>query len=58
MPARAGGDAATAFRPFSPPLRFQVHCVHLEDRPPSKAAARFITLFTRVLREIRARDAQ
>ncbi len=51
--ARASVDGVTSCRPFSPPLRFQVQCVHLEDRPPSEAAARFLALFTRTLREAR-----
>lgn len=51
--ARASQDDATAFRPFSPPLRFKVQCVHLEDRPPSKAASQFLALFARLLREAR-----
>ncbi|MBJ6982272.1 LysR family transcriptional regulator [Luteimonas sp. MC1572] len=52
--ARASGDASTGFRPFAPSLRFKVQSVHLEDRPPSKAAEQFLTLFARVLREARA----
>ena len=49
--ARASVDAATAFRPFSPALRFKVACVHLDDRPPSKAADEFLALFGKLLRE-------
>lgn len=52
--ARASSDLTTGFRPFSPSLRFKVQSVHLEDRPPSKAAEQFLTLFARVLREARA----
>ncbi|MBB6598341.1 LysR family transcriptional regulator [Luteimonas sp. MC1825] len=52
--ARASRDGTTGFRPFSPSLRFKVQSVHLEDRPPSKAAEQFLTLFARVLREARA----
>lgn len=51
--ARASVDAGTAFRPFSPALRFRVACVHLEDRPPSKAASEFLALFGKLLREVR-----
>jgi DNA-binding transcriptional LysR family regulator len=51
--ARASVDAGTAFRPFSPALRFSVACVHLEDRPPSKAAEEFLGLFGELLREVR-----
>lgn len=50
--ARASVDAATAFRPFSPALRFKVACVHLDDRPPSKAADEFLALFGKLLREV------
>ena len=49
--ARASVDASMAFRPFSPPLRFKVQCVHLEDRPPSKAAGEFLVLFGKLLHE-------
>ena len=49
--ARASVDASMAFRPFSPPLRFKVQCVHLEDRPPSKAAGEFLVLFGELLHE-------
>ena len=53
--ARAGtdADAGVQHRPFSPPIRYTIQCVHLEDRPPSKAASRFITLFSQVLRELK-----
>ena len=52
--ARAGTDPSTSHRPFSPPLRFKVQYVHLEDRPPSEAARRFLSVFAKVLREARA----
>ncbi|MEN1957129.1 LysR family transcriptional regulator [Luteimonas changyuni] len=51
--ARASVDAGTAYRPFSPSLRFKVQCVHLEDRPPSKAADEFLALFGTLMRESR-----
>ena len=53
--ARAGtdADAGVQHRPFSPPIRYTIQCVHLEDRPPSKAASRFITMFSQVLRELK-----
>ena len=51
--ARAGADAEVLYRPLSPPIRYSIQCVFLEDRPPSKAAAQFITLFSRLLREVR-----
>lgn len=51
--ARAGAGTDVMHRPFSPPIRYTIQCVHLDDRPPSKAASQFITLFSRVLRESR-----
>jgi DNA-binding transcriptional LysR family regulator len=53
--ARANSDQSTSYRPFSPPLRFKVQCLHLEDRPPSAATSRFLALFSKVLRERRER---
>ncbi|MCR6685064.1 LysR family transcriptional regulator [Pseudoxanthomonas sp.] len=55
--ARASVGGGTDYRPFSPSLRFKLQYVHLEDRPPSKAMSRFLTLFTRTLRESRQADA-
>lgn len=52
--ARASTDDATDFRPFDPPIRFKVECAHLEDRPPSQAAERFIETMSAVLHEVRA----
>jgi DNA-binding transcriptional LysR family regulator len=51
--ARANADATVLFRPFSPPMRYTIQCVHLEDRPPSKAATQFLGIFSKVLRESR-----
>ena len=51
--ARASADESTEFRPFSPPLAFKVQYVHLEDRPPSKAADQFLALFGKLIRESR-----
>ena len=53
--ARAGSsvDTGVLHRPFSPPIRYTIQCVHLDDRPPSKAASQFITLFSQILRESR-----
>ena len=51
--ARAGAGPAVSHRPFSPPLRFKVQYVHLEDRPPSEAARRFLTVFAKTLRDAR-----
>src|SRR5690606_518020 len=55
--ARAAAGPAMSHRPFSPPLRFKVQCVHLEDRPPPEAARRFLTVFAKTLRDTRARAA-
>ena len=49
----ADADAGVWHRPFSPPIRYTIQCVYLEDRPPSKAASQFIALFSRILREVR-----
>ena len=51
--ARADADADVLHRPFSPPIRYTIQCVYLEDRPPSKAATQFIALFSKILRESR-----
>ncbi len=50
--ARATVRNGVAFRPFAPPIRFNVDCVFLEDRRPSKAAEEFISLFKSVIGEI------
>jgi len=50
--ARASVDGSTAFRPFDPAIRFKVECVHLEDRPPSKAAEQFIDVLSATLRDL------
>src|SRR5690606_191240 len=55
--ARAANGPGLTHRPFSPPLRFKVQYVHLEDRPPSEAARRFLTVFARTLRDARAGSA-
>ena len=51
--ARASADAEVLHRPLSPPIRYTIQCVYLEDRPPSKAATQFIALFSKILRESR-----
>ena len=51
--ARAIAGDEVAFRPLDPPLRFKVECVHLEDRPMSKAAEEFISVFKAVITEMR-----
>ena len=50
--ARATAHESVSFRPFSPPIRFNVDCVFLEDRRPSKAAEEFISLFKSVIGEV------
>jgi len=55
--ARASSGPSLSHRPFSPPLRFKVQYVHLEDRPPSEAVRRFLTVFARTLRDARAGGA-
>ena len=49
--ARATANGDVSFRPFAPPIRFNVDCVFLEDRRPSKAAEEFISLFKSVIEE-------
>ena len=49
--ARATSNGEVSFRPFAPPIRFNVDCVFLEDRRPSKAAEEFISLFKSVIEE-------
>lgn len=43
--ARASANAGLDFRPLDPPIRFQIECVYLEDRPPSHVAEAFIKEF-------------
>jgi DNA-binding transcriptional LysR family regulator len=42
LSARAAIDERTDFRPLDPPIRFQICAVHLEDRPLSHLAAKFV----------------
>lgn len=51
--ARANVDEATDFRLFSTPIRFNVQCVHLEDRPPSKAADIFLRMVQERMQQMR-----
>lgn len=53
--ARATAGNGVEYRPFTPPIRFPVECVYLEDRPPSAAAERFIATFKAVLEDTGAR---
>lgn len=43
--AHASATAGLDFRPLDPPVRFQIECVFLEDRPPSHVAEAFIQEF-------------
>lgn len=52
--ARASVDATIDARPFSPALKYKVQCLYLEERPPSKAIGNFLTMFSKILREVRA----
>lgn len=40
--ARSTLAADLESRPFDPPLRFGVHCIHLDDRPPSHLTRSFV----------------
>lgn len=52
--ARANIDDATDFRLFSTPIKFNVQCVHLEDRPPSKAADTFLKMLQDCMQQMRS----
>ena len=52
--ARAMRAPNVTFSRLSPALRFGVHCIWLEDRPPSRTAQRFIEVLTGVVRESEA----
>lgn len=56
--AHANVDATTDFRPFDPPIRFNVECAYLEDRPPSQAVERFVETLSETLQEVRGRSAE
>jgi len=47
--ARADPSDKIDFRPLDPPLSFGVYCMHLEDRPLSSLAEKFIRVMTEVL---------
>lgn len=51
----AGNDLC--LHPLSPPLGFDVCCVHLEDRPLSAAAQRFLACFGDAVEQLRRRGA-
>jgi DNA-binding transcriptional LysR family regulator len=42
LTARAAADARTDFRRLDPPVRFEIHAAHLEDRPLSHVATKFV----------------
>jgi DNA-binding transcriptional LysR family regulator len=42
LTARAVGGERTEFRRLDPAIPFEIHAVHLEDRPPSHLATKFI----------------
>lgn len=49
--ARSEVTDLVEFRPLDPPLRFGVFCMHLEDRPLSQLAERFVATMAEVLAE-------
>ena len=51
--ARGHASAQLKAYPLQPPLHFPVCCVHLEDRPLSAAAQRFLACFSQALRHLR-----
>lgn len=55
--ARATANCDVTFRPLAPPISFNVDCVFLEDRRPSKAAEEFIRLFKCVIQEVQESSA-
>lgn len=52
--ARSALAADVESRPFDPPLRFGVHCIHLDDRPPSHLTRSFVDLLRQQLAEATA----
>ena len=48
-PANPDPSDKIDFRPLDPPLSFGVYCMHLEDRPLSSLAEKFIRVMTEVL---------
>lgn len=55
--ARGQRDARLQAHPLQPALPFPVCCVHLEDRPLSAAAQRFLACFSQAVEAMRQRDA-
>ncbi|MGN0860158.1 MAG: LysR family transcriptional regulator, partial [Stenotrophomonas sp.] len=55
--ARGHRNAHLQAHPLQPALPFLVCCVHLEDRPLSAAAQRFLACFSQAVEALRQRDA-
>ena len=55
--ARGHRNARLQAHPLQPALPFPVCCVHLEDRPLSAAAQRFLACFSQAVEALRQRDA-
>jgi len=49
------GGEGVEFRPLEPALSFGVHCIHLEDRPLSHLARRFVEVLSEVMTRARAK---
>ncbi len=49
--ARASLSPELDFRPLTPKVTFGVHCIYLEDRPPSRPARDFIGVLQQTLAE-------
>lgn len=56
--ARGHRNAHLQAHPLQPALPFPVCCVHLEDRPLSAAAQRFLACFSQAVEALRQRDAR
>lgn len=52
--ARASLSPDLDFRPLTPAVTFGVHCIHLEDRPPSRPMRDFIGVLQQILGERKA----
>ena len=50
--ARSELTAGVEFRPLEPPLSFDVHCIHLEDRPLSHLARSFVEVLRGTLADL------
>lgn len=54
--ARGHNGAGLSLHPLTPALAFDVSCVHLEDRPLSAAAQRFLVCFAEAVATLRQRS--